>query len=266
MNYAASGSSTAQRLADPGPLSGRVALVTGASSGIGEATALAVVRQGGAVAIAARRADRLKKLTARLDKEGGSVLAVPADLTDPGQVDGIVEQTIGHFGRLDVLVNNAGYATNGLAEQGDLAVWDTVLDVNLRAVLRLSHAALPHLLRAAAGDEGVADLVTVSSVVGRLPIRGSSVYSATKHAVIAFSEALRQEVAARGVRVGMIEPGMVATEMTLGTGIGSAAEHAMSEKDWLREDDIARAITFMITQPSHAAISEILVRPTAQEF
>jgi NADP-dependent 3-hydroxy acid dehydrogenase YdfG len=264
MINAASTTRTANRSVAGGPLSGRVALVTGASSGIGRATALAVVRQGGAVALVARRADRLEELTDRLGEEGGDVFAVPADLTEPARAESVVEQTVAHFGHLDVLINNAGYAANGPVEHGDPAVWDTVLDINLRAVLRLSRAALPHLLRAAAGDAGVADLVTVSSVVGRLPSKGNSVYSATKHAVIAFSEVLRQEVTARGVRVGVIESGMVATEMTLGTGIG--AELGLSENNWLQEEDLACAITFMVTQPPHAAVNEILMRPTTQVF
>ncbi|MFD0022166.1 SDR family oxidoreductase [Streptomyces sp. NPDC058382] len=242
-------------------LAGRVALVTGASSGIGRATAIEFVRRGAKVAVSARRADRLKELAAEL---GDAALALPADLTAPGQAEETVRRTLGGLGRLDILVNNAGYATNGLVEDGDPAVWDTVVDINLRAVMTLSRAALPHLLAAAGGPAGVADLVTVSSVVGRRASAGNAPYAATKHAVIAFSEVMRQEVAARRVRVGVIEPGMVATEMTLGTGIGG--ELGTSADDWLREQDLAEAIAFMVTRPKQAAISEILMRPTTQEF
>ncbi|WP_435174859.1 SDR family oxidoreductase [Actinacidiphila sp. bgisy145] len=247
-------------------LAGRVALVTGASSGIGRATALAVAEQGGAVAVTARRADRLEELAGGIRARGGSVLVLPADLSDPAQVDAVVEHTVGHFGRLDVLVNNAAASAPGFVEHSDPARWDTLVEVNFRAVLRLSHTALPHLLRAADGPAGVADVVNISSVVGRKPIKGNAVYSAAKHAVIAFGDAFRQEVALRKVRVGVVEPGMVATDMTVGTGVGDEAGHTMTERDWLHVDDVARAVVFMVTQPRHSAVSEILLRPTAQEY
>ncbi|MGW1376280.1 SDR family oxidoreductase [Streptomyces sp. NPDC002446] len=247
------------------PLSGCVALVTGASSGIGAATARALAREGCSVALVARRPARLAELAEALGEQGSASLAVPADLSEAAQAGQAVERAVDHFGRLDVLVNNAGFGARGPVADSSLADWDRMVDLSLTAVLRMSHAALPHLLRAAGeGPRGVADLVTVSSVAGRVPRKDNSVYSATKHAVCSFSEALRQEVTGRGVRVGLVEPGLTATEMTVGASPAAAA-HGVPQESWLRADDIARTITFMITQPAHMAINEIMVRPTAQE-
>ncbi|MFB7218892.1 SDR family oxidoreductase [Streptomyces sp. NPDC056227] len=245
-------------------LSGCAALVTGASSGIGAATALALARQGAALALVARRADRLEELTTAIRDRGGSCVALIADLRDATQARRAVEDAVDRFARLDVLVNNAGYVAIGAVEEGDPEEWDRMVDLNLKAVLHMSQAALPHLLRAAAdAPRRVADLVNVSSLAGRVARKNNSVYSATKHAVGAFSEALRQEVTGRGVRVGLVEPGMTTTEMS--TGAGFAAAHGLPQNTWLDAEDIARAIAFMVTQPRHAAVNEIMVRPTAQE-
>ncbi|MFJ5895745.1 SDR family oxidoreductase [Streptomyces sp. NPDC093064] len=246
------------------PLSGCAALVTGASSGIGAATAWQLARQGAAVAVVARRTGRLEELATSIRDQGGSCAVLTADLGDPAQARQAVEDAVGRFARLDVLVNNAGYVAMGPVEEGDPAKWHRMVDLNLNAVLQMSRSALPHLLRAAAdGPRGTADLVNVSSVAGRVARRNNAVYSATKHAVCAFSEAMRQEVTGRGVRVGLVEPGLTMTEMA--TGGGRPAARDLPEDAWLRAEDIARAITFMITQPAHAAINEIMVRPTAQE-
>ncbi|MFI0714317.1 SDR family oxidoreductase [Streptomyces inhibens] len=245
-------------------LSGSVALVTGASSGIGAAAALALAREGCSLALVARRAERLEELTQAISELGSPSLALPADLSDAAQARQVVEKAVDRFGRLDVLVNNAGFGARSSVEESDPEDWDRMIDLNLKAVLRMSHAALPHLLRAAnEGPRGVADLVNVSSVAGRVPRKDNSVYSATKHAVCSFSEALRQEVTGRGVRVGLVEPGMTTTEMTLGSQAASA--HGLPQGTWLKAEDIARSIVFMITQPAHVAINEITVRPTAQE-
>ncbi|MGW7520746.1 SDR family oxidoreductase [Streptomyces sp. NPDC054796] len=249
-----------------GPLSGCVALVTGASSGIGAATASALARQGATLALAARRTDRLEELTGVLSGQGATAVPLTADLRDAGQARRAVAETVERLGRLDVLVNNAGYGARSAVEESDPEDWDRMVDLNLKAVLATSRAALPHLLGAVAdGPRGVADLVTVSSVAGRVPRKNNSVYSATKHAVGAFSEALRQEVTTRGVRVGLVEPGMTRTEMTMGAASSASAARGMPEETWLRADDIARAVLFMVTQPAHAAVNEIMVRPTAQE-
>lgn len=246
------------------PLEGCTALVTGASSGIGAATASRLARQGAAVAVVARRTERLEDLATTIRGRGGSCTVLTADLADPGQAQGAVKDTVDCFARLDVVVNNAGYVAMGPVEEGDPAEWKRMVDLNLEAVLHVTHSALPHLLRAAAeGPRGVADLVNVSSVGGRVVRRNNAVYSATKHAVCTFSEALRQEVTARGVRVGLVEPGMTTTEMA--TGPGRPAARDMPQEAWLHADDVARAIAFMTTQPPRAAINEIMVRPTAQE-
>lgn len=259
---------------DNGPLSGCVALVTGASSGIGEATAVALADRGASVALAARRAERLAELAETVRDKSGSAsqrsTVLTADLGDAEQARQTVEETVEQLGRLDVLVNNAGFAVRGPAQEADFADWQKMVDLNVTALLRTSHAALPHLLRAAAeGDEGprgpVADLVNISSVAGRVARRDNGVYAATKHAVGAFSESLRQEATGRGVRVGLVEPGLTATGMTeSGTSMAGAAR-TVPRGSWLGADDIARTVAFMVTQPPHAAINEILVRPTAQE-
>ncbi|MEU6774050.1 SDR family NAD(P)-dependent oxidoreductase [Streptomyces sp. NPDC046759] len=246
------------------PLAGCAALVTGASSGIGAATALSLARRGADVAVVARRTGRLEELAAVIHERGGSCSVLTADLADAVQARRAVEEAVDRCARLDVLVNNAGYVAMGSIEGGDPAAWERMVDLNFNAVLHLSQAALPHLLRAAAnGPRGVADLVNVSSVGGRVVRRNNGIYSATKHAVGAFSEALRQEVAGRSVRVGLIEPGMTMTEMA--TGPGSAAARGLPQNAWLQAEDIARAIAFVVTQPPHVAVNEIMVRPTAQE-
>ncbi|MER6086606.1 SDR family oxidoreductase [Streptomyces bluensis] len=238
--------------------------MTGASSGIGAATALSLARRGAAVTVVARRTGRLEELATLIRERGGSCSVLAADLADAVQARRVVEDAVDRFARLDVLVNNAGYVAMGPVEKGNPADWERMVDLNFNAVLHMSQTALPHLLRAAAdGPRGVADLVNVSSVGGRVVRKNNGIYSATKHAVGAFSEALRQEVTGRSIRVGLIEPGMTATEMA--TGPGSAAARGLPQNLWLRAEDIARAITFVITQPPHVAINEIMVRPTAQE-
>ncbi|MGX1848835.1 SDR family oxidoreductase [Streptomyces sp. NPDC055299] len=246
------------------PLTGCAALVTGASSGIGAATAQALARQGAAVALVARRTERLEKLAAAIRDQGGTCITLTTDLRDATQARRAVEAAADRLGRLDVLVNSAGYVALGAVEGNDPADWERMVDLNFTTVLHTSQAALPHLVQAAAdGPRGVADLVNVSSVAGRTARKHLGVYSATKHAVGALSEAVRQEVAARGVRVGLIEPGFTATEMTVGTALSPAS--GLPEEAWLQAEDIARSITFMITQPRHAAINEITVRPTISE-
>ncbi len=242
-----------------------MALVTGASSGIGTATALTLAQEGCALALVARRTERLAELTAEIGKLGGPApFSLTADLSDASQADRVVSAAVDHFGRLDVLVNNAGYGARSPFEDSDPEDWDRMLDLNVKAVLRMSHAALPYLLRAAADSpRGIADLVNISSVAGRVPRKNNSVYSASKHAVCSFSEALRQEMTGRGVRVGLVEPGVTVTEMTSGSQASSA--RGLPREDWLVAEDVARCVGFMVTQPARMAVNEITVRPTAQE-
>ena len=196
-------------------LSGAVALVTGASSGIGEATARSLAAEGARVALLARRVDRIEKLAQEIAGRGHTALAIECDVTDQGGVAEAVSRTVGDFGRLDVVVNNAGLMLLGPIPGAPTEEWERMIDVNLKGLLYVTHAALPHLLEAA-GDSprGVADVVNVSSVAGRVARAGSGVYNLTKHGVGAVSEALRQEVSPEGVRVTVIEPGAVDTELT----------------------------------------------------
>lgn len=195
-------------------LQGTVALVTGASSGIGEATAVALAARGAAVALVARRTDRLDGLAARLEKDGGTPHVITADVTECAEAERAVATTVERLGRLDTVVNNAGVMLLGPVVGAPVEEWDRMVDLNVKGLLYVAHAALPHLLEAAEqGPRRVADLVNVSSVAGRVARSGAGVYNATKHAVGAFSEALRQEVTGRHVRVSLVEPGAVETEL-----------------------------------------------------
>ena len=249
-------------------LDGTVALVTGASSGIGEATAWALARQGAAVAVVARRKDRLDSLVAGIEEEGGTALAIEADVTDQAQAKGAVDEAVDRFGRLDTLFNNAGVMLLGPVEDAPTDEWDRMVDVNIKGLLYTAHAALPHLLAAAQdGPRRVADLVNTSSVAGRRPRVGSAVYNLTKFGVGAFSESLRQEVTARHVRVSLVEPGAVDTELQshLREEIREQARQRFADTETLEAEDIADAVTFIVTRPRRVAINELLVRPTEQE-
>ena len=195
-------------------LDGTVALVTGASSGIGAAAATALAAQGAAVALAARRTDRLEAVAAGIRDQGGTALVLESDITDERQAAGAVERTVSELGRLDTLINNAGVMLLGPAADAPLTEWQQMVELNVLGLLYCAHAALPHLLRAAAdGPRQAADMVNISSVAGRVARVGNGVYSLTKHGVGAFSESLRQELATRHVRVSLVEPGATATEL-----------------------------------------------------
>jgi NADP-dependent 3-hydroxy acid dehydrogenase YdfG len=252
-----------------GTLEGTVALVTGASSGIGEATAQRLAREGAAVALVARRADRLEQLASQLREEGGTALVIAADIADAQAATGAVEQTVADLGRLDVVVNNAGVMLLGPIVDAPTEEWDRMLAVNLAGLLHCTHAALPHLLSAAEGDpRRVADVVNVSSTAGRVARLGSGVYNATKHGVGAFSESLRQEVTARHVRVSLVEPGAVDTELPEHNRpeIRANLEQRFGDMERLQAGDIADAVAYIVTRPRHVAVNEVLVRPTEQTF
>jgi NADP-dependent 3-hydroxy acid dehydrogenase YdfG len=250
-----------------GPLDSTVALVTGASSGIGEATALALAENGAAVAIAARRTDRLDTVAGRIRDAGGTALVIEADLTDQGQARAAVERTASELGRLDTLVNNAGMMLLGPVLDAPTDEWWRMLDINVRAVLNCADAALPHLLAAAMDSpRNVADMVNISSVAGRTVRRGSAVYNLTKHGVGAFSESLRQEVAQRHVRVSLVEPGATATELRSHNRpeIRKMQEERFAGVRTMDAADIADAVLYIVTRPWHMAVNEILIRPTEQ--
>jgi NADP-dependent 3-hydroxy acid dehydrogenase YdfG len=249
------------------PLAGTVAIVTGASSGIGEATALALAAQGAAVALGARRLDRLQALAARIESDGGRALAIEADLTDPAAAQNLVDVTVSSLGRLDTLVNNAGLMLLGPAVGAPLSDWERMVQINVDGVLNCAHAALDHLLAAAQDSpRGVADMVNVSSTAGRQTRSGQAVYSLTKYGVSAFSEALRQEVAGGHLRVSLVEPGATETELRdhLSPDQREAQAKRFETMEPLQAPDIADAIAYIVTRPRHVAVNEILVRPTEQ--
>ncbi|MFL5872133.1 MAG: SDR family NAD(P)-dependent oxidoreductase [Solirubrobacterales bacterium] len=249
-------------------LENTVALVTGASSGIGQAIARALAERGATVALAARRGDRLQELAGEIADAGGTALPIEADVSDREQADRAVSQTVEELGRLDVLVNNAGVMLLGPIAEAPLEEWERMVHVNLLGLLYTARAALPHLLAAAERDpRGVADLVNISSVAGRQARKGSGVYNATKHGVGAFSEALRQEVTRSHVRVSLVEPGAVATELQGHNrpGVKEEIEKRFEDMDILQAEDIADAIVYVVTRPRHVAVNEVLVRPTEQE-
>jgi len=241
-------------------LQGTVALVTGASSGIGEATARALAAQGATVAGVARRKDRLDALAADI---GG--LAIEADVTDREQAEAAVERAARELGRVDVVVNNAGVMLLGTILDAPIDEWDRMVALNVQGLLYVARAALPHLRRAAESEpRRVADLVNVSSVAGRRVGVGGGVYQMTKHGVGVFSEALRQEVTGRYVRSSLIEPGATQSELVSHVREEVRREFATNLAQTLGAEDIADAIVYIVTRPRHVAINEVLVRPTEQ--
>jgi NADP-dependent 3-hydroxy acid dehydrogenase YdfG len=249
-------------------LDGTVALITGASSGIGEATAYALAEQGAAVALAARRKGRLDNLAAELTKRGHRAFVIETDVTDKNQAKAAVEQTVKEFGRLDTLINNAGVMLLGPAVGAPIEEWDRMVELNINGLLYCAHAALPHLLIAAeSAPRRVADLVNISSVAGRVARNGVGVYNLTKHGVVAFSESLRQEVTKRHLRVSVVEPGVVNTELQshLRAEIKEASMRRFAGIEMLDAQDIADAILYIVSRPRRVAINEMLVRPTEQE-
>jgi NADP-dependent 3-hydroxy acid dehydrogenase YdfG len=250
------------------PLESTVALVTGASSGIGAATARALAAEGASVALAARRADRLEQVAREINAAGGRALVLDVDVTDSAQAESAVERTVRELGRLDTVINNAGVMLLGPIENAPLEEWERMVKLNELGVLYIAHAALPHLLKAAQDSpRRVADLVNVSSVAGRIARRNSGVYNLTKFGVGAFSESLRQEVTGRHVRVSLVEPGAVDTELMshLRPEVREQAAQRFANVEVMQAEDIADTITFVVTRPRRMAINEILVRPTEQE-
>ena len=247
-------------------LEGTVALVTGASSGIGAATAAALAGQGAAVALVARRADRLAEVAAGIKDQGGTALVLECDITDERQAAGAVERTVAELGRLDTLINNAGVMLLGPVVDAPLAEWQQMVQLNVLGLLYCAHAALPHLLRAATSEpRQVADMVNISSVAGRAARNGNGVYSLTKYGIGAFSESLRQEVTRRYVRVSLVEPGATATELASHNRPEVLQAIRSQFGQTMSAEDIAGAITYIVTRPRHVAVNEMLIRPTEQE-
>lgn len=243
-------------------LEGRVALVTGASSGIGEATALALAEAGARVAIAARRRDRLDALAARLAPLGAEPLVLIADLVSETEAQRVVTETETHYGRLDILVNNAGVMYLEPVAEADLGRWRQMLELNVLSLIAASQAALAGMRARRDGH-----IINVSSVAGRVANPNAAAYATTKFGVVGFSESLRREVYKDNIRVSVIEPGMVATELRehIGhAGARQAVEARVAEMRQLQPEDIADTILFCVTRPSHVCINEVLLRPTDQ--
>jgi NADP-dependent 3-hydroxy acid dehydrogenase YdfG len=250
-------------------LDGTVALVTGASSGIGEATALALAAEGATVALLARRRDRLDDLRVRIESAGGQAIAIAADVADQLRAAAAVDEVVAELGRLDTVVNNAGLMLVGPAAKADPADWDTMLSVNVQGLLYVTRACLPHLIAAAADSpRGVADVVNISSTAGRVARPGTAVYALTKFGIGAFSEGLRQEVLGQRVRVGLVEPGTVQTEITNNLPAADQAAIAKQTEGMVKLEptDIADAVTFMVTRDRRVAVNEILVRAAEQTW
>ena len=245
------------------PLSGKVALVTGASSGIGEATAVALAEAGAAVAVGARRADRLEALAGKLREGGARVLTLDLDVTDEASCRSAVARTREELGGLDVLVNNAGVMLLGTIVGADVEDWRRMLSTNVLGLMYMTHAAIDGML-----GQGSGDVVNISSTAGRTARAGAGVYNASKWAVNAFSESLRQEVTARGVRISLVEPGATETELrshiTQPAARAAAQQHTTGMRP-LQAEDVARAIVYVVGQPPHVAVNEVLLRPTDQE-
>jgi clavulanate-9-aldehyde reducatase len=244
-------------------LEGSVAAITGASSGIGEATALALAGAGAAVSLAARRTDRIEELAKRIEADGGRAIAIETDVAEEKQANAFVSATKEQLGRLDVLVNNAGVMLLGPVIGADTGDWRRMIEVNLLGLLYCTHAALPIM-----GEQGSGHIVNVSSVAGRFATMGAAVYNLTKFGVNAFSEGLRQEVAPANVKITVIEPGFVATELqghNTHPMVVEAIDRMRKEiGEPLEAGDIAQAILYAVAAPTRVAVNEVLVRPSGQ--
>jgi NADP-dependent 3-hydroxy acid dehydrogenase YdfG len=246
-----------------GSLDGRRVAITGASSGIGAATAELLASEGAAVAVGARREDRLAELVERIGGAGGKAEAIAVDVADEASARAFVEGAAERLGGLDGLVNNAGVMLLGPIDGADTGQWRQMVDVNLLGLLYCTHAALPILREGGGGD-----IVNISSVAGRIASAGSGVYNLTKWGVGAFSEALRQETGWAKIRITVVEPGFVDTELQ-GHNELEVVQQAIAKMreqigKILDADDIARAILYALSQPQHVSVNEILVRPTGQ--
>lgn len=242
-------------------IEGKVVIITGASSGLGEAAAHHLADKGASLALAARRTERIEGLAEKITNNGGEALAVTTDVTEHEQVQALVDDAVEAFGRVDVMLNNAGLMPLSPLERLNVNEWDQMIDVNVKGVLYGIAAALPYMQEQASGH-----IINVSSVAGHVVSPGSAVYAATKHAVRALSEGLRQEVKEYGLRTTVISPGAVDTELPESVSEEDVAEgvHALYDEHAVPADSFARAVAFAIEQPEEVDINEILYRPTSQ--
>lgn len=246
-----------------GVLQNTVAIITGASSGIGAATAHALAHEGARVALLARRAERLEELAGQIHAQGGTALAIPMDVTDEAQARAAVQQSLETWGQVDILVNNAGVMYNGPIDGASTDDWRRMVDINVMGLLYMTHAVLPIMKQQQRGH-----IVNISSVAGRLAFANSAVYNATKWGVVGFSEALRQETFQHNIRMTIIEPGLTDTELIdqiAHDATREAFQRRMQAMQPLRGEDVANAIRYAVTQPPHVNVNEILLRPTGQD-
>jgi NADP-dependent 3-hydroxy acid dehydrogenase YdfG len=244
-------------------IEGKIVVITGASSGLGEATARLLAAQGATVVLGARRADRLKSLAEDITRKDGKALAVTVDVARREQVEALAAAAVRSFGRIDVMINNAGVMPQAPLGQLKVGEWDQMIDVNIKGVLYGIAAALPHMQKQKTGH-----IINVSSVAGHKVGPGFAVYAATKHAVRALSEGLRQEVKPYNIRTTVISPGAVATELPNVISDAGTAERVRAFYDQVAipADSFARAVAFAMSQPEDVDINEILYRPTRQEL
>jgi NADP-dependent 3-hydroxy acid dehydrogenase YdfG len=244
-------------------IAGKVVVITGASSGLGEATARLLSAEGASVVLGARRLDRLQSLADELKGRGGKALAMATDVSHCDQIQKLVDTAVKTYGRVDVLINNAGLMPHSPLERLKIDDWNRMIDVNIKGVLYGIAAALPHMKRQKAGH-----IINVSSVAGHKVHAGGAVYAATKHAVLALSEGLRQEVKPYNIRTTVISPGAVATELPDSITESDVAEniHKFYQAFAIPADAFARVVAFAISQPEEVDVNEILFRPTRQEL
>ncbi len=244
-------------------LDGKTVIVTGASSGIGEATALLLAQSGAKVALAARRKDKLDALVNQITDDGGQAIAIEADVTDKTICQKLVEQVKNEWGKVDVLINNAGVMLLGPAVGAPLEEWERMIDLNVMGLLYMTHAVLPIMT-----EQGHGHIVNISSVAGRTNNPTSAVYNLTKWGVGAFTESLRQELATgkTGVRTTLIEPGVVATELISHNRpeIQEKLKDRFGNMKRLESEDIAAGILYAVSQPDHVSVNEVLIRPSEQ--
>jgi NADP-dependent 3-hydroxy acid dehydrogenase YdfG len=248
-------------------LSSSVALVTGASSGIGHATARWLAAEGATVVLVARRQDRIDVLAKEIEAQGGRAVALAADLTDADAAAGVVATAVERLGRLDTLVNAAGVMLTGDSAGAPLSDWQRMVDININGLLYVTKAALPHLIEAAATSaRQVADVVNISSIAGRFAIPQGAVYTATKFGVTAATEAWRQEYARRNVRFSVVEPGLTETELVghQPPAVQERLATRFADVEQLHADDIAEAVAYIVCGPRRRAVAEIVIRPTDQ--
>ena len=244
-------------------LKNKVAIITGASSGIGYATSLTLSKAGIKVAVGARRTERLQELEKQIIKNNGEILVQKTDVTRKSDCDSLVNTIVEKWGKVDILINNAGLMPLSYFKNGKVEEWEQMIDVNIKGVLYCTSAVVPYMLEKKSGH-----IINISSVAGRIVFAGGSVYCATKHAIAALSEGLRKELSPTyNIRVTCIEPGAVETELLESITDESMTGFIQATKNMetLRSDDIANAILYAVQAPRHVNVNEILIRPTAQE-